>query len=75
MRNVTIKIDDEVARWAKVHAARHDTSISRMVEEALRRKMLEEEGYDAARRDWTSRGPVAMGRGGGYPDRDELHDR
>jgi plasmid stability protein len=26
MKNVTINLDEEVARWARVWAARHDTS-------------------------------------------------
>lgn len=39
MRNVTIKIDEDVARWARVHAAKNDTSISKMVETLLRRRM------------------------------------
>lgn len=31
LRNVTITVDDEVARWARVRAAEEDTSVSHLV--------------------------------------------
>ena len=39
MKNVTITMDDEVARWARVAAAERDTSVSRMVGEILRDRL------------------------------------
>lgn len=35
MRNVTISLDEEVARWVRVAAAEHDLSVSRYVGEIL----------------------------------------
>ena len=32
MKNVTITLDPEVARWARVYAAQHDTSVSLKIE-------------------------------------------
>ena len=75
MKNVTIAIDEEVARWAKIWAARHDTSLSRMVGEMLRERMLHEARYEAAMERYLSDGPVMLKRRGRYPERDELHER
>jgi hypothetical protein len=37
--------------------------------------MLEERGYDAAMKAYLSRKAKPLKRSGGYPSRDELHDR
>ncbi len=39
MKNVTILLDEETVRWARIHAAEHNTSVSRLVGELLREKM------------------------------------
>jgi hypothetical protein len=39
MKNVTITLDEEVARWARICVAKQDTSLSRLVGELLREKM------------------------------------
>jgi hypothetical protein len=38
MKNVTITLDEKVARWARIKAAEKDTSVSRLVGEMLREK-------------------------------------
>ena len=43
LRNITITVDEDVARWARIEAAREDTSVSRLVGEMLRERMAEEE--------------------------------
>ena len=48
MRTVTITLDEEVARWAKVWAAEHDTSVSRFLGELLKARMLSDQEYQAA---------------------------
>jgi hypothetical protein len=75
MQNLTITVDEEVARWARIWAARHDTSVSRLVGQMLEERMLEEEGYEAAKNRFLSLEPVALKTRGRYPSRDELHDR
>lgn len=76
MKNVTITLDEDVARWARVWAARHDTSVSRMLGEILREKMREEESYDAAMEQFLSAAPSLLkAPGTSYPKRDELHER
>ena len=37
MRNITVSVDDETHRLARVHAAEHDTSVSALVRDYLRR--------------------------------------
>lgn len=75
-KNVTITLEEEVARWARVRAAERNTSVSRLVGELLREFMLEEESYDSAMRQYLSREPAPLRQpGSGYPKRDELHDR
>jgi hypothetical protein len=40
MKNVTITLDEEVARWARILAAEHNKSVSRLVGEMLRKKTI-----------------------------------
>lgn len=75
MRNVTITMDEKVAKWARVWAARHETSLSRLVGELLREKMTEDRGYEIAMRQFLDRGPALLKTSGRYPSRDKLHDR
>jgi len=74
-RNLTITVDEAVARWARVRAAEKDISVSRLVGEMLKEKMQEERAYEAAMRLYLSRKPVMLKQRTGYPNRDELHDR
>ncbi len=76
MKNVTITLEEEVALWTRVRAAERDTSVSRLVGEMLREKMLEERSYQAAMQQYLSRQPKRLKRPGTkYPGREELHDR
>jgi len=76
MKTVTVTLDDEVARWARIWAARHNTSVSKLLGELLAERMREETGYDAAMRRLLSRPPTQLkNEGESYPDRNELHGR
>ncbi len=76
MKNVTITLDEETAAWARIFAAKHNTSVSRMVGEMLHRHMLEGQRYDEAMRQFMARKPVRLKRvGKRYASRDEVHDR
>ncbi|MFZ5469841.1 MAG: DUF6364 family protein [Myxococcota bacterium] len=76
MKNLTITVDEEVARWARVWAAEQGTSVSKLVGKLLRQRMEEERGYQAAMRRDLGRKPLALkGEGDRYPSRDELYDR
>ena len=75
MRNVTITLDEKVLRWARIQAARLDTSVSRLLGDMLGARMAAEEDYGLAMRRYLSRKPVRLKDSGGYPSREEMHDR
>lgn len=76
MKNITITVEEDVARWAKVYAAQHDTSVSRMLGETLKEKMETEQAYDRAREQFLGRRPKRLkAKGMTYPSRESLHDR
>ena len=75
-RNVTVSLDEETARWARVEAAKRDMSVSSLVAELLRDRMRGEEDYEAAMRAYLDRSPKPLRkRRSAYPKRDEVHDR
>jgi plasmid stability protein len=76
MKNVTITLEEEVARWARIRAAEHNTSVSRLVGEMLKEKMQEEENYRLAMEQYLAQEPQALKEAGArYPRRGELHER
>lgn len=75
MRNVTVTLEEKVLRWARIQAARGDTSVSRLIGDMLERRMQAEETYGRAMRRFLARKPVPLKESGGYPSRQELHDR
>lgn len=76
MKNVTITLDEEVARWARIRAAEQDTSLSRLVGELLHEKMLDEENYRASMQRYLSGSPCSLKKPGDvYPAREELYGR
>lgn len=76
MRYVTITLEEEVARWARIRAAENDTSVSRLVGQMLKEKMFEEERYEEAMQDYLGRAPQELkSQTGRYPSREDLHGR
>jgi hypothetical protein len=77
MKNVTITLDEETAKWARVHAAAKNVSLSRFVGELLRERMRQSREYDLAMQSYFSRGPFKELKGPPerYPTREELYDR
>lgn len=51
MKNVTITMDDKVADWARMEAARLNKSVSRLVGELLAEKMRRDDAYERAMRE------------------------
>lgn len=74
MKNVTITLDEKVAEWARVWAAKSNSSVSRLVGELLKQKMQDESGYKIAMNQFLSREPVTLKKTGGYPSREKLHE-
>ena len=74
--NITIKVDADLARDAKVFAARHGTSLSRLVARQLERLVREDQVYAASMRRALARLRRGYDMGGKGPlSREELHDR
>lgn len=74
MRNLTISMDDKVAQWVRIEAARRDMSVSRFLAELARRQMFSEQRYRKALRSAMARKPF-LKTDGRYLSRDELHER
>jgi hypothetical protein len=75
LKNVTITLDEDVARWARIWAARQETSVSRLLGGLLREKMLQEEGYEAAMQQYLAVHPRELKTTGRYPPRTDIHQR
>lgn len=76
IRNVTICLDDQTARWARIRAAESDTSVSKLVGEMLRREMERDGRYEAAMSEFMSTPPfLSREPGERWPSREEIHDR
>jgi hypothetical protein len=74
LRNITITLEESVARWARLEAARKDISVSRLLAGILKERMLEKRGYDAALRRALARKPFLQ-TDSRYLTREEAHDR
>lgn len=76
MRNVTITLDEDVARWVRVEAAKRETSVSRFVGEMVRERMRSEDADEEARRQFFAVEPrLLRGSDTRLPSRKEIHDR
>jgi hypothetical protein len=76
VKNVTITLDEETARWARIRAAECNTSVSRLVGEMLRREMDADSDYEKAMRAYLAVKPTVINESGApYPRREELYDR
>ena len=51
MKNVTVTMEDQVADWARLEAARRHTSVSRLIGELLAEKMRHDDAYERAMRE------------------------
>jgi hypothetical protein len=76
MKNVTVTLEEEVARWARVRAAERDISVSRMLGDLLREEMTRETRYETEMKQYLVREPRPISTPGSpYPTRDDMHDR
>jgi hypothetical protein len=73
-RTITVALEEEIARWARIEAARSETSVSDLLGAILKERMLHNDGYERAMRRALARKafPKAVGR---CLSRVEAHDR
>jgi len=74
LRNVTVTLEESVARWARMEAARQDTSVSQLLAGILKERMREKDSYEAAMRRALARKPF-LKTDGRYLSREEVHER
>jgi hypothetical protein len=74
LRNITITLEEDLARWTRVEAARNDTSISRLLAAVLRERMMQGDAYEKAMRRALVRKPF-LKSDGHYLSREEAHHR
>jgi hypothetical protein len=74
LRNITITLEEDLARWARIEAARCDTSVSRFLAEILKERMMQKDTYEAAKRRALARKPF-LKTDGQYLTREQAHDR
>jgi len=74
LRNVTVTLEEDVAQWARIEAARQDTSVSRLLGALLKERMSAQDTYEKAMRRALSRKPFLRSKGR-YLTREEVHDR
>lgn len=74
--NLTLKVDADLIREAKVLAAKKGTSVSRMVAQQLEQVVRGERAYEAAKRRALRRLATGYELGWTPPSsRDEIHER
>lgn len=74
--NITLKLDAEILKEARVLAAEQGSSISRLLAVKLEELVRERKGYDRARKRAAARLRVGLDLGWTRPrSRSELHER
>jgi hypothetical protein len=74
-KNVTIKISDQAALWARGKAAEENTSVFRLADEMLERQMKVSDDYWRAFEHWKSNRPLAGVGAAERMSRAEIHER
>ena len=74
MKNVTVTMEDTVADWARMEAARRNTSVSRLVGELLAEKMRHDDAYERAMREALEFKSLGQSTGRCFT-REEIYDR
>ena len=76
MKNVTVTLPEDVARWLRVRAAESERSVSKWLADLLQSMKRREDEYEVAMERFLARRPWKMEWvDGRKPTRDELHDR
>lgn len=76
MKNITVSVDDETYRRARIRAAERDTSVSAMVRDYLREMTEAETEFERLKRkEAEARARVKNFRAADRLTRDELYER
>ncbi len=76
MKNVTITLPEDLARWLRIRAAKDNLDVSRWMAELLERMRRQEDQYEAAMKRYLAMKPRKIDwPNGRRPTREELYDR
>ncbi len=76
MKNVTVSLPEDTARWLRLEAAKADRSVSRWLAELLDKMRRQDDEYEAAMARYLAIKPRKLQWvDGRKPTREELHDR
>jgi hypothetical protein len=76
MKNITVTLDDETAKWVRVKAAEQNKSMSRFLGDLLQQHMKDRIAYQRAMESWLSKPPYFLREPGEpLPTREEIHER
>jgi plasmid stability protein len=76
MKNVTVSLPEDTARWLRVEAAKADRSVSRWLADLLDTMRRQDNEYEAAMARYLAIKPRKFRWvDGRKPTREELHDR
>ena len=74
-KNITIKISDQLAHWARKQAAENNTSVSQLVSQMLEEKMRSSGEYWKAFEDWKNQQPIPGFDASKRWSREKTHER
>ncbi len=75
LKNITITVTEEAARWARRKAADENTSVSKLVGRMLEDQMRRTDDYWKAYRDWKKIEPAPEFDASKRLTREETHER
>lgn len=75
LKNITITVSEEAARWARRKAAEENTSVSKLVGQMLDRQMRMSDQYWEAYRQWKKLGSIKGIDAAHRLSREEAHER
>jgi hypothetical protein len=75
MKNVTITVEDDALEWARVEAAKRNTSVSKLVGSFIAEMRRREDAYTRAYHEWKADTRTWTSNGQPYPKRDEIYER
>ena len=75
LKNITITVSEEAARWARRKAAEEETSVSKLVGRMLEEQMRQGDDYWRAYEKWKRIKPIPGFDAANRMTREEAHER
>jgi hypothetical protein len=75
LRKITLTLEEDVARWARLEAAKQETSVSGLLGDLLKQKMVQQDEYNRAMKRALKRKSLLKCHGERYLSREQVHER